>query len=264
MNPFLTTFNRTTPERITRQDNSEYLSSGNHVFSTTAQPQLQTINSTAYPLVLPWVVDPQFDELTQAGWLTTTSKRVMDITGALLVTIFVLSWLVPILGVLILWESEGPIFFMQPRSGRRGRPFYCMKFRTMYNRPQSTFEQTRQQDSRITRVGAFLRKTNLDEMPQFINVLMGDMSLVGPRPHALQHDAQHWDSSAYRKRYWVKPGITGLAQARGNRGETQRGFMMEHRIRYDHFYIKRQSVSLDVKICLATLGVMLKGDKNAW
>ena len=126
------------------------------------------------------------------------------------------------------------------------------------------FQQTLQDDNRVTRLGRFLRKTSIDELPQFFNVLTGDMSLVGPRPHALQHDAMHWDSVAYQERYWVKPGITGLAQVRGSRGATNGQQRMEHRIRYDHFYISRQTFLLDMKICFWTLILMLEGDVNAW
>ncbi|WP_420151575.1 sugar transferase [Spirosoma sp.] len=210
---------------------------------------------------LPWFYDP---ELAQPVWYATLLKRSLDVVGSLLVTVFILSWLVPVLGVLILWESPGPIFFIQRRSGKQARAFHCIKFRTMYHVPQTGFEQTRKKDTRITQIGSFLRRTNLDEMPQFLNVLLGQMSLVGPRPHALAHDAEYWESSSYRQRYWVKPGITGLAQVRGNRGDTRQGYMMAHRIRYDHFYIKNYSPKLDIAICTATLRLMLRGDQNAW
>jgi putative colanic acid biosynthesis UDP-glucose lipid carrier transferase len=126
------------------------------------------------------------------------------------------------------------------------------------------FQQTLKFDCRVTRVGQFLRRTNLDEMLQFINVLVGDMTLVGPRPHALAHDATHWSSSAYRARYLVKPGITGLAQIRGARGATIHPQSMNHRVRYDHLYINKQTFVLDMKICVATVMSTLQGDTNAW
>ncbi len=130
--------------------------------------------------------------------------------------------------------------------------------------PKGEFRQTSRDDARVTPIGRFLRKTNLDEMPQFLNVLIGDMTIVGPRPHAVWHDAQHWASAAYRERYWMRPGITGLAQIRGARGEVGETQKMGHRIRYDHFYISRQSFLLDIKIVLYTLKLTFKGDINAW
>ena len=127
------------------------------------------------------------------------------------------------------------------------------------------FRQTTQHDDRVTRVGKVLRKTNLDEMPQFINVLLGHMSVVGPRPHAVAHDAQFWNSfPEYKLRYLVKPGITGLAQVRGARGETETLVKMQHRVRYDLYYRDRQSLWLDVRICWWTVKSMLKGNINAW
>ena len=134
----------------------------------------------------------------------------------------------------------------------------------VHNQQATGFQQTTKNDSRVTPIGKFLRKTNLDEVPQFINVLLGDMSLVGPRPHAILHDAEHWASASYRERYWVRPGITGLAQVRGSRGDTKGPRKMEHRVRFDHLYISRQSMLLDLKICALTLKLMNEGDKNAW
>ena len=133
-----------------------------------------------------------------------------------------------------------------------------------HRKQPSEFQQTLKNDDRVTQVGQFLRRTNLDETLQFINVLMGHMTLVGPRPHALDHDAQYWSSDNYRARYVVKPGITGLAQIRGARGATLHTQLMNHRVRYDHFYISRQTFRLDMKICLATLALTLHGDSNAW
>ncbi|NEU67434.1 sugar transferase [Spirosoma agri] len=188
-----------------------------------------------------------------------------DVLIAGVITVFVLSWLIPVVGILIMLESRGPFFFIQKRSGRRAVPFACFKFRTMrHAQPRSGFRQTEREDARVTRLGRFLRKTNLDEMPQFLNVLMGDMSLVGPRPHAIPHDAMHWSETAYRERYWAKPGITGLAQVRGSRGATGMTQRMDHRVRYDHVYIPRQTFLLDMKICMRTVGLMFTGDKNAW
>jgi putative colanic acid biosynthesis UDP-glucose lipid carrier transferase len=192
-------------------------------------------------------------------------KRLFDVVFSLLVIILVLSWLIPIVGVLIKLSSSGPMLFLQKRTGFKGVAFDCFKFRTMTYKPNADFKQATRYDSRVTSVGRFLRKTNLDEMPQFINVLLGDMSIVGPRPHAVQHSAQFWNGMPeYRKRYRIKPGITGLAQVRGCRGETDQLMKMQHRIKYDIFYIKNKSLVFDIYICWLTIQSMIKGDKHAW
>lgn len=192
-------------------------------------------------------------------------KRLFDIIVAAFVTVFVLSWMIPLIGLAICLTSRGPMLFVQVRSGRSGRVFHCLKFRTMYYAPTAVFAQARQNDARITRIGAFLRRTNLDEMPQFWNVLIGDMSIVGPRPHPVQLDDQYWQVIPnYRSRYEARPGITGLAQVRGARGETRQLVNMRHRVQYDLLYVKRQSLELDAKLCLGTVLAMLKGNVNAW
>lgn len=193
-------------------------------------------------------------------------KRLFDLFVASLVALFVLTWLIPLIGFLIKISSPGPIFFSQPRTGLYGHTFNCLKFRTMIFAPQEvTFRQTDIGDPRVTRVGYWLRKTNLDEMPQFFNVLMGHMSVVGPRPHAVPHDNQFWFVLPdYSKRYLVMPGITGLAQVRGSRGIANDVQKMEHRLKYDLLYIKRQSLKYDVLICWWTVKSMVLGDPNAW
>lgn len=191
-------------------------------------------------------------------------KRLFDIVASLVVIILVLSWLIPVVGLIIILTSPGPAIFMQLRSGQNGQPFRCLKFRTMYYDNSAGFRQATANDPRITWIGRFLRRTNLDEMPQFINVLLGDMSIVGPRPHAITHDALVWFRiTNYRNRYMVKPGITGLAQVRGNRGLTSELIEMEHRVRYDCFYINHRSWHLDLRICLWTLQKMVTGDHKA-
>ncbi|WP_266364921.1 sugar transferase [Tellurirhabdus rosea] len=190
-------------------------------------------------------------------------KRLFDILTSIFVSIFFLSWFLPIVGLLICIDSKGPVFFIQLRTGRNGRQFRCLKLRTMAHRPDSTFQQATKNDPRVTRLGAFLRKTNLDEMPQFLNVLVGDMSVVGPRPHAIQHDAQFFHSIPnYRNRYAIKPGITGLAQTRGLRGETNLK-EMQNRVKMDIWYIKNHGPILDIKICWWTIQKMFKGDEKA-
>lgn len=192
-------------------------------------------------------------------------KRMFDIVFALFVLILILSWLIPIVGLLIKLNSTGPILYIQKRTGYRGVPFNCFKFRTMTHNPKAVFKQATKEDNRVTTIGRFLRKTNLDEMPQFLNVLIGDMSIVGPRPHALQHSAQFWHiMPEYRKRYRVKPGITGLAQVRGCRGETDKLIKMQHRVKYDRFYNRKKTPVLDLWICWLTVKAMITGNKNAW
>ena len=193
------------------------------------------------------------------------SKRVFDVCLSLGVCLFVLSWMIPLIGLMIKMSSRGPVLYVQKRTGYRGSWFHCFKFRTMRCEPATEFRQTAKDDCRVTPIGRFLRRTNLDEMPQFLNVLLGDMSIVGPRPHALEHSAQYWNTMPeYRRRYRVKPGITGLAQIRGCRGETDKLIKMKHRVRYDRFYNRKKSAGLDIWICWMTVNTMLKGDRNAW
>ncbi|WP_461148613.1 sugar transferase [Spirosoma pulveris] len=215
-------------------------------------------------LYLQWIEDESFVVDESNSFYLLVGKRIVDILISTAVIVFVLSWLLPIIGIIIFIDSPGSIFFIQPRTGYKGICFPCIKFRTMYNIKQTEFKQTSFNDDRVTRVGRFLRKTNLDELPQFINVLLGSMSIVGPRPHAVQHDVLHWTSMTYRNRYTIKPGITGLAQVRGARGETEKSQKMDHRVRYDLFYIKQRSFLFDMKIFFLTIKTMLEGDKNAW
>ena len=193
------------------------------------------------------------------------AKRLIDLTGTIVIFVFALSWLIPIISLLVYFNSQGPVFFVQVRTGRNGRVFHCYKFRTMYVERHSDFRQAKKDDSRITTIGRWLRKTNLDELPQLLNVLLGDMSLVGPRPHPLPLDAEFWyEIPNYTERYQGRPGITGLAQAKGVRGITDHPLKMKHRVMYDLYYLKHQSLALDITICWWTLMSMLKGDANAW
>lgn len=192
-------------------------------------------------------------------------KRIFDLFVSLLVTILVLSWMIPLISLVVMLTSPGPPIFVQIRSGQDGRQFRCFKFRTMRTVRSDEFRQTARNDVRVTRIGGFLRRTNLDEMPQFLNVLLGDMSLVGPRPHPIQLDAQYWwKMPGYSRRNRVKPGITGLAQVSGCRGAIDHERMMQHRIRYDQFYIKKTSFFFDLYICLCTLKAMLRGNTDAF
>lgn len=183
------------------------------------------------------------------------AKRVFDLFVSFAVSVFVLSWLCPVIAILIKLESRGPVFFVQRRVGRGGKTFLCIKFRTMVVNAQANQQQAKVNDSRITRIGQFLRISNLDEFPQFINVLMGDMSIVGPRPH-MHADCRQFSSviSGYKFRNMVKPGITGLAQVKGYRGPTRDFASMFHRYQFDAFYVRNANFWLDLRIIRKTAG----------
>ncbi|GAB3940681.1 hypothetical protein GCM10028805_02850 [Spirosoma harenae] len=225
-----------------------------------------SLDSSHYQKVKPKLLNENLYGIdSQQTWYTQYGKRIFDITVALFVTAFVLSWMVPVMGIIIWATSPGPGLFVQLRTGRNGRMFRCFKFRTMYYEKNPEFAQAKLGDSRVTQIGQFLRRTNLDEMPQFLNVLLGDMSVVGPRPHAIQHDSQFWhEIDNYPVRYSVRPGITGLAQVRGARGETETLIKMKHRVRYDLHYAKRRSLAMDIKLCWMTIKPMIRGNVNAW
>lgn len=198
-------------------------------------------------------------------WHNQVIKRTFDLVFSFCITVFLLSWLIPIIGLLIKLDSPGPIFFRQRRTGKDNRDFWCLKFRTMYVNKEADKTQATRGDRRITKLGAFLRKSNLDELPQFINVLVGDMSVVGPRPHMLSHTetfAQSIDN--YMVRHLIKPGITGLAQAKGYRGETQTIWDIKSRVRVDIFYIEHWSFWLDLKVMALTALQMVKGHEKAF
>lgn len=180
-------------------------------------------------------------------------KRAFDIIVSLFFIVFILSWLTPIVALLILLDSKSHVFFRQRRVGRFGKSFTCYKFRTMLKNIEADFKQADEFDPRITRVGKFLRLTNIDELPQFFNVLIGDMSIVGPRPH-MYKDCRDFNTVVknYKLRTLVKPGITGLAQIKGYRGPTETFFSISHRFKWDLFYIKKVSALLDLYIIFTT------------
>lgn len=192
-------------------------------------------------------------------------KRAFDIIFSSLVLICILSWLIPVIGILIKLESSGPIFFKQKRHGKDNADFLCWKFRTMSFQKNAVFKQAKKDDNRITKLGAILRKTSIDELPQFINVFLGDMSVVGPRPHpiALNEEFQP-QIDRFWQRHAVKPGITGLAQAKGFRGETAELSDMSGRVKLDRFYVKNWSLTLDFKIILLTALSIIRGDQKAY
>jgi putative colanic acid biosynthesis UDP-glucose lipid carrier transferase len=182
----------------------------------------------------------------------------------LFVIIGLLSWLTPILALLIKLESRGPIFFRQGRPGIDEKEFFCYKFRSMRIN-LNTEQEASKNDPRVTRIGRFMRKTSLDEMPQFINVLMGDMSVVGPRPHLWTQNKLYGSKiKKYMIRHYVKPGITGLAQVRGYRGEIETDEDMINRIKFDVFYIENWSLILDIKIIVQTIINIFEGEEKAY
>lgn len=192
-------------------------------------------------------------------------KRMYDIIVSTLVIVFILSWLVPIVSLLIWLESRGPVFFIQQRSGKNGQTFNCIKFRSMKVNRDANEKQATKNDSRITRMGRFMRKTNIDELPQFFNVLMSDMSIVGPRPHMLKHTDDYSKLiKQYMIRHFLKPGITGWAQINGYRGETRTVKDMNDRVQYDLWYLENWSLWLDTRIVFMTAFNMAKGEKNAY
>lgn len=192
-------------------------------------------------------------------------KRIFDIVISFFVVVFVLSWLIPIIGLLIWMESKGPIFFKQKRTGKNGNEFICLKFRSMKESKNAHLKQASKNDERLTKIGKFLRRTSLDEFPQFINVLRGNMSLIGPRPHMLKHTDEYSRLiGQYMVRQFLKPGITGWAQVNGYRGETRTVDQMERRVEHDLWYMENWSLFLDMKIMGMTVFNTLKGDANAF
>lgn len=192
-------------------------------------------------------------------------KRTFDIIFSVIVLAGICSWLFPIIAILIRLSSKGPVFFIQERYGFHEEVFRCIKFRTMVVNDESFIKTTSENDSRITRIGKILRKTSLDEMPQFLNVLKGEMSIVGPRPHMLAVDDYYKPKiGRYSLRSMVNPGITGLAQVNGLRGDAgDVEVEMNKRVLADAFYVRNWSFVLDVVIILKTTLLVITGDKNA-
>lgn len=191
-------------------------------------------------------------------------KRTLDLGFSGLGLIVLLATAFPVIALIIKLDSRGPILFKQKRHGINGKVFTCLKFRTMKAEARPAFVQASRGDPRVTGVGKFLRRTNLDELPQLFNVFWGDMSLVGPRPHPIELD-EHYAPliSGYFSRYTVKPGMTGLAQVNGHRGITEGRRAMRNRVRIDMLYIRNFSLITDIKLVVKTLILMIKGDSNA-
>lgn len=197
-------------------------------------------------------------------------KRIFDIGFSFLVIALILSWVIPIISLIIKLTSRGPVFFKQERWGLNNKPIVCYKFRTMVPASKDTddagnYQQAKKNDPRVTRIGGFLRKTSLDELPQFFNVFLGSMSVVGPRPHPVPLNILSKDSiENYMMRHWVKPGITGWAQVNGYRGETRKPYLMQKRVEFDVWYMENWTFWLDLQIILQTLVNIVKTEKNAY
>lgn len=199
------------------------------------------------------------------GVINQFVKRIFDIVFSIIIIIGVLSWLTPILAILIKLESRGPVFFKQKRNGLNYHEFYCYKFRSMNLNAIADVEQVSKNDTRITKIGKFIRKTSIDELPQFFNVLLGDMSVVGPRPHMVSHTEMYARSvDKFMVRHFIKPGITGLAQTNGYRGEVESEKDIVYRVKYDIFYVENWSLLLDLKIVFMTFWNVVKGEEKAY
>lgn len=197
-------------------------------------------------------------------------KRIFDICFSFLVIVLLFSWLFPLIALVIKLTSKGPVFFRQERWGINNNIITCLKFRTMVTSSvdvdeNGKYKQACKNDPRITAIGHFLRKTSLDELPQFINVLLGSMSIVGPRPHPVPLNLESKDTiERYLVRHWVKPGISGWAQVNGYRGETKDSWLMRERVNYDIWYIENWTFWLDLQIIVQTVVNIVKGEANAF
>lgn len=211
------------------------------------------------PLVKPWEV-----RLSMLNPIGMFYKRCFDIVFSLVACVAI-ALFIPIIALIIKLQSRGPIFFVQDRTGKYGRTFRCLKFRTMRTNGECNIRQCTKHDPRVFPFGRFLRRTNLDELPQFFNVLMGDMSIVGPRPHMLYHtDYYSKLIPHYMNRHFVRPGITGWAQVTGFRGETRELWQMEGRVRCDMWYINHWSLWLDLRIMVMTVKTIFVRDEMAY
>lgn len=192
-------------------------------------------------------------------------KRLFDIIISLMVIVFILSWLTPILALLIKSQSKGPVFFRQIRNGINYKEFYCYKFRSMVVNNDADKTQATRHDVRVTPLGKLLRKSSLDEMPQFINVLFGEMSVVGPRPHMTKENNKYNSTvQKYMLRHVIKPGITGYAQVNGFRGEVENESDIINRVKCDIYYLENWSLLLDVKIMFKTIINSIVGEDKAY
>ncbi len=235
--------------RVYKQDTGagEYaIHSDTDLYTLIRKKMLSPGNSNNVVSILnDWPVNKPFNRIL---------KRIADIIISLIAIVFILSWLTPILAVIIKLSSKGPVFFLQQRNMRHGGIFTCIKFRTMLVNDDADILQAIENDKRITRIGRFLRDHYLDELPQFINVLIGQMSVIGPRPHMLTDNLHFAERiSYYHERHKAKPGITGLAQVMGFTGNTKNLQYLTARINTDIYYLRHWSVKMDCIILLRTL-----------
>ncbi|WP_281224933.1 exopolysaccharide biosynthesis polyprenyl glycosylphosphotransferase [Flavobacterium aquiphilum] len=227
-------------------------------FSMLSRGQFSTTNFNNFH-----VIRPRFEPLQNA--YNRLIKRIFDIVFSLAVIILILSWLYPLMGIIIKKQSKGPVLFKQLRTGKKNKTFWCYKFRSMKNNAVSDIQQARKNDDRVTPIGKFMRRTSIDEMPQFFNVLLGDMSVVGPRPHMIKHTEDYNEQvNNFMVRHFVKPGITGLAQVSGFRGEITDVSDIKRRVDADIHYLQNWSLAKDIKICFLTVFNSLKGDDKAF
>jgi len=226
------------------------------------------LHKTNYHSELPARTNTETSALTEKAIITRfvasessylRFKRTFDILFASLVILLVLSWLLPIVAAWIKLGSKGPVFFWQKRIGRNGKEFRCLKFRTMIGNEDADEKPAEENDERITGAGKFLRPTNIDELPQLFNVLAGDMSLIGPRPHMLS-DCMRFSFviSSYKFRHLVKPGMTGLAQIKGYHGPAKDYDDIANRYYWDAVYVRKAGIKLDMKIFAKTIQISVK------
>jgi len=181
-------------------------------------------------------------------------KRTFDIAFSGLILVFFLSWMFPLFALIIKLQSSGPVIYKQLREGKDGVHFLCFKFRTMHLNGESDSSWTKLNDPRVTKFGVFLRRTSLDEFPQFLNVFLGQMSVVGPRPHPIKLNDTYRDSiQKFSLRHETRPGVTGLSQMKGYRGSITHYHQMNSRVKLDRFYIRSWTFLLDLKIILLTI-----------
>ena len=201
----------------------------------------------------------EVNELPLDKWYNRIIKRIFDVAISSFVIVFILSWLIPLFGIIIKLQSKGPILFTQSRNGEKGIPFKCFKFRSMILNKNSERVFADHNDKRLTSFGRFIRITALDELPQFINVFLGDMSVIGPRPHPILLNKEYERKiQKFNKRHQFKPGITGLAQINGFRGKIKTPSDMNSRVKLDRYYFKNWSFYFDIKIFFSTMFKMIR------
>ena len=192
-------------------------------------------------------------------------KRGFDIVFSGFIIIFLLSWMYPLFALIIKLQSRGPVIYKQLREGKDGVHFICLKFRTMHLNEESDYSWTKLNDPRVTKTGVFLRRTSLDEFPQFLNVFLGNMSIVGPRPHPIQlNDLYRNNVEKFSLRHQTKPGITGLSQMKGYRGSITHYHQIGSRVKLDRFYIQNWTFLLDLKIILSTIKITIERKEKVY